>query len=487
MRFNSQDWASTSKLSKDRFGIAPAGGSSYSRVMLSWQLAACICSLSVALVSQEANAAPEETGDTVSSEQRFGGHLQIIESRPTASQPSLGPASAPVTIEFFISLNNPRTGRALQTIRELAARHPTRLQVIFRLTEKREFGSNLAQSFGMEAWTQGRFFPFLDAFYEGRGRPPASKEFADVAAKAGVDYTRVRAAMEASLHRNKLSRNHNRWRRMAVRQLPGLVINGHPIAMGNLSALEKNYDEAYAQSMALLAKGVPKNGLQKELRRISLEKIQSQSRKMRGHVGSLDLAPDEELPTGPVPVAMKALLGGTHRKGPDDASIKAVFLCHLRSSMCRTMFGYLDDLGRLYPNDFQLIYLPLFFPDRPGQENAAEMYEAVLCADEQKSYWEYITTVYEQRIRVNFDRTYALEIASTLNLDAQRFEQCLTTGRQQSRLQAELQLARSSGARHTPALAIGGLLYSGRLYANDLRNLVESLYQPGVLNWLSSP
>lgn len=443
---------------------------------------ACLCVLLLAGLCSPTLAQPKLPGTAAS------GHIHVLESKGITLHPTLGPADAPVRIEFFFNLNNPRTRVSLELIRLLAKRHPTRLHVVFRLTEKREFSSNLAQTFGMEAWKQGRFFPFIDAFYEGRSRPPSTKEFEEVGNKAGIDYSRVRAAMNSSRYQDTLSKNHNHWRRMAVRQLPGLVLNGHPTPIPNsLDALEAIYDQAYEQSIALLARGVPKQSLYSTHREQSLRDSVERAGSLQGHVGSLDLAPDEDLPLGPLPVSMGQLLQGKHRKGPDSAPVKAVFLCHLRSSMCRTMFGYLDDLGRLYPNEFQLIYLPLYFSDRPGQDNAHEMYEAVLCADEQKAYWEYLTLVYQQRIRVNFDNTHAIEIANSLQLDGDRFQSCLESGRQKPRLASELALAKASGARHTPSLAIGGLLYSGRLYANQLRNIVESMRAPGFLDYISQP
>ncbi len=415
-----------------------------------------------------------------------GNHIQVVASSSKTRLPTKGPKLAPVTIEAFINLANPRSFQFLHILDELSKRHPKRLKILYRLTEKLETSNNLAQLFGLEAWHQGQFFPFLDAFYEGRRRPPSYKDFPKVAEKAGVNFQTIHSSVTGN---PELLANHFYWLRMGVLQLPGMLVNGKVTRISNdLESMEDIYDTAYAESIRLLDRGVSREDLarvlQREARKANLKRNEIH---LQGHVGSLDLAPDEDPPTGPVAIAMGALLQGSHRRGINSASVKAAFLCHLQSSLCRFTFDNLVRLQHIYPDDFQFVFLPLFSTDRPNQENTEQMYHAVLCADEQKSYWDYVEAIYNRGVRYNFDLDYALELATSLGLEGKSFARCMETNAYEKQVKAELSIAQKAGITQTPAVAIGGVLYPGRLYLNELRLIVESLRAPGILESLSQP
>ena len=116
------------------------------------------------------------------------------------------------------------------------------------------------------------------------------------------------------------------------------------------------------------------------------------------------------------------------------------------------------------------------------------MYEATLCAEEQGAFWEYYHLAYDQQRRINFDQAFAVDLAASpqLQLNLESFETCLETGRYTDKAQQEVAVVRKVGVTHTPAFAIGGLLYSGRLRFDELRQLIDNELAPGLLESIST-
>lgn len=412
-------------------------------------------------------------------------HVQVLEHSPTTSHPTIGSEFAPVTIEFFINLGNQRSAGNHKILLKLAKRHPKRLRIIYRLTDNRERSSHPSQVFGREAFEQGRFFEFVEAFYSRRRGPSASKDYPEVAERAGVDYARVQEARESMRHDDFLNANYFYWRRMRVPSIPGLLINGHrPASAGSPEALEALYDQAYDESMTALASGVPPRQLYRYLQRKNLRRDDRVSKIS----GAIDNETGEIPPRSPQLVRMNELLKGKHSQGPDDAKVTLIFICHLQSNNCRFMSRSLRMLRRSYEKDVKLIVFPFFDSELPRQDKAQLMHEAALCADEQDAFWEYHRLAYQQQRRINFDQGFAVDLASSplLELDVERFETCLEAGRHTARVQEQVALVRKAGVTHIPALAVGGLVYMGKLHFDQLRTLVDAELAPGLLEAYST-
>jgi protein-disulfide isomerase len=407
-------------------------------------------------------------------------HIHVLENAAALDHPSIGSSSAPVTFEFFFNVGNARSFGQHKVLLQLAKRHPKRLRIIYRLTDNRERSSSLAQIFGREAFEQGRFFEFLTAFYAKRRGPAANKDFPEVAKTAGVDYERVKESLENMRHDEFLNANHFYWRRMHVPSVPGLLVNGHtPARLGDIRFLEALYDQAYEESRDALASGVKHEELGSYLR----NRDKRHERRPTRFTGPTDKEPGEFQPASPRPIRMHELLRGKRSQGPDDAKVTMVFICHLQSNNCRTMTRSLRMLQRSYKGELKLIVHALFSPELPRQDKAQLMHEAAGCAEEQGAFWEYYRLAFEKQRQINFDTGFAVDLASSplLDIDVDSFETCLDSGRYTAAVQDEVARVRKAGVTHVPALAVGGLLYTGRLHFDQLRALVDAELAPGLL------
>lgn len=434
-------------------------------------MAALLGALTLCPSAGSAQATPQDISDE---------HIQVLELAGLGEHPSIGSKWAPVTIEFFFNAGNARSFGYHKTLMDLAVSHPKRLRVVYRLTDNSERSSSLAQIFAREAFVQGRFFEFLDAFYEKRRGPAANKDYPEVAKNAGVDYARVVESLESGRHDAFLMNNHYYWRRNHVPMVPGLLINGHRASrMTNPTRLESLYDEAFLESTRALESGVPIEELARYLRNINQRPDTRQGR----FSGPVDLEPGELQPKSPRVIRMHELLQGKRSQGPEDAKLTMVFVCHLQSNNCRTMSRSMSWLQRSFKRELKVIVYPLFDAELPRQDKAQLMHEAATCAEEQGSFWEYYRLAFDKQRQLNFDQGFAVDLASdrNLDLDVEAFENCLDSGRHTASVQAELALVRKAGVTHVPALAVGGLLYSGRLHYDQLRALVETQLAPGLL------
>lgn len=412
--------------------------------------------------------------------------VHIVEHRAAVTHPTLGPANAPVTIEFFLNLSDgARTPRAHALLRALHKRHPSRLRIIYRLTPGRDSGSAPALSFGREAFEQGRFFPFLEAYYGKRRNHPPAKDYPKIARAAKINPDRVREAAYSMRHQDVLRANRSMWRRMHVANVPGILVNGQPLGrISTIEQLEQAYDLAYDRAEDLLSRGVSPEDLYQRLLEPHLD---VDAIRISGPVDSTE--PGEDPRRGPVQVRMTELLGGRHQLGSDDAPVTLVFICHLGSHYCMTMTKQLDLLREAYKDEVRIIYHPLFAEDRPGHERIRLMHEATLCASEQQAFWSYMDLAFIQQRRVSFDAAIAVELAERpgLDIDEARFQNCLETGRFSQQLAQDLAVGRRAGVKHTPSLVIGGLLYSGRLHFEELHVLVDAALADGLIGRLSQP
>jgi Na+:H+ antiporter, NhaA family len=106
----------------------------------------------------------------------------------------------------------------------------------------------------------------------------------------------------------------------------------------------------------------------------------------------------------------------------------------------------------------------------PGSELASIAAEA---AGRQEHFWEMHDALYDREPSVS--KRSLLEIARTLNLDAERFERDLDNPKLRQRVQEDLADGRRNEVTATPTIFINGIRYDG---AWDFHSLLEALEPP---------
>ncbi len=414
-----------------------------------------------------------------------------IAHRAASAQPMLGPALAPVTLEYFLDPGEHGGERLYHDLERLAARHPSRLRIIYRLESHAASRAALAEA-AVEAAAQGHFAAFLEAAWQ---RPVHTDEaIAAVAAKVGIDERELRRAWKTRRHAATLEDNARWRRRRRVQQRPGLLFNGveplvRPRAM-NLEQLEAAYDEAYGRAAAALAEGIPLAQLYPVLLArvddaydpgpLPIGLIEGSSNR-NGHLPA-PLAPlMRELPApGPEP----------HR-GADDARVRIQFFCNLVSTYCARQSASLTQLVDVFAGEVQVVFLPIATGEPDTDALGRQLAEALWCAGERGHYWEFYDRAFELRRAHQRRRMSARErvedISAGLGLEGDVLWSCVAAGTYTRTVQRTMRAAARAGIDAAPSVLLASRLHVGTKPLEGLIALVLRELEPGLLEqWLPS-
>jgi len=110
---------------------------------------------------------------------------------------------------------------------------------------------------------------------------------------------------------------------------------------------------------------------------------------------------------------------------------------------------------------------PLSF--HPNAEPAAEAAE---CADEQGKFWEYHDAVFQNQDRLG--KELYLELAGKLGLDANKFTQCIESGKYKQEVGDDFNYGSSIGVSGTPTFFINGVKLVGAQPYEAFKQLIDA-------------
>jgi protein-disulfide isomerase len=138
--------------------------------------------------------------------------------------------------------------------------------------------------------------------------------------------------------------------------------------------------------------------------------------------------------------------------GPEDAPITIVEFSDFECPYCRQTQPVLDQIESAYGDRMRLVYRQFPLVDiHPRAQKAAE---ASLCAHEQGAFWEMHDAMFEEPIELE---VASLKFkASTLDIDAASFGECLDSGKYAGRVNSDLKAGMAAGVTGTPTIYING-------------------------------
>ena len=103
--------------------------------------------------------------------------------------------------------------------------------------------------------------------------------------------------------------------------------------------------------------------------------------------------------------------------------------------------------------------------------HAVKAAEAARCAGAQGRFWDFHDLLFNNGKKLEVAQLK--EYASTLGLDAARFDQCLDASEQAAAVQKDVAQAQRLGLTGTPSLFVNGHFLSGAIPYTTLREIVE--------------
>ncbi len=156
-------------------------------------------------------------------------------------------------------------------------------------------------------------------------------------------------------------------------------------------------------------------------------------------------------------------------RGPAQAPITIVEFSDFQCPFCGRLEPVLERVLARYPKDVRLVYRNYPLPElHPQAEKAAE---AGLCAREQGKFWEMHDLMFAEQQSLG-DQDLK-DKARRLGLDADKFAECLDSGRMRSAVEVDVKDGDALGIQGTPASFINGRFLSGAVDEDELSAVID--------------
>jgi protein-disulfide isomerase len=155
------------------------------------------------------------------------------------------------------------------------------------------------------------------------------------------------------------------------------------------------------------------------------------------------------------PPKVRIDIGNSPVRGNPDAPVTIIEFSDYECPYCRRSQATIAQVKEKYQEKVRLVFkdFPLAFHRR-----AVPAASASRCAGEQGKYWEYHDKLFSGTSLQDSDfKRYAEE----LSLDAEKFDECLKSGRHEEAITADTTQGQSVGVTGTPAFFVNGRLLSG--------------------------
>ena len=172
------------------------------------------------------------------------------EIRPASA---VGPANAPVTIEFFTDLQCPQCARYEPVIKSLQAEFPDKVRLVLRHWPLREHEHARIAAYAAEAAaSQGRFWQMVDALYRTQWMWAKAPEprliFRDQARAIGLDLDQFEKDQDSPEVQQRIEADQDRGDEVGIKSTPTVVINGNTVPVSEFS--ENGFRNAIKAALA---------------------------------------------------------------------------------------------------------------------------------------------------------------------------------------------------------------------------------------------
>ena len=158
--------------------------------------------------------------------------------------------------------------------------------------------------------------------------------------------------------------------------------------------------------------------------------------------------------------------------GDANAPVTIVSFEDYQCPFCKRAFDQtFPQLKRDYIDTGKVKYVYRDFPlsFHPQASSAAEASE---CADDQGKFWDYHDAIFNNQNRLG--RDLYIELAGQLNLDVDKFTQCIDTGEFRQEVQADASYGSQIGVSGTPTFFINGIKLVGAQPYAAFQQVIEA-------------
>ncbi|MBP9207322.1 MAG: hypothetical protein KBG28_25355 [Kofleriaceae bacterium] len=394
-----------------------------------------------------------------------------VDHHAADAAPTLGPASAAVTVELFIVPGAANSRAPFELLRDLQQAHPSRLRLVVRPLGRDRI--NAAEA-ALEAQAQGRFFTFFELLGKQRGVSLSRDRLAQLAAQVGMDVDRLHAAWADDRHDATLASNEGRRMRLHAGSPPDALFAGQPTPRPLSSLTREELEELYQAAYTRAVSADPAAGTEPDP----------------------DARPDLLLVPGPIDddaavgvdepgrlLRRPLPLDRWPSVGPDSAPATIAVLCNLRRASCQRQLALATAMRAVFEDQLRVVWGPAFDLDGDDAAELTLLHDAALCGHSLGVGWTWVEQALTATQRRRGDDSVAAEIEAvrtSTEVDPAAFASCRARRAGASAWVVASQ--RAAGVTVAPTVIVGGRAYPGGVAdARMLQMLVEDELAPGAL------
>lgn len=349
--------------------------------------------------------------------------------------PTLGPATAPVTVVMFSDFECPFCAQGLETLKRLRDLYPDDVRIAYKAFPLDNHANALiAAMAARSAQAQGKFWEFHDLLFSGRALDPSV--ILAYAQQAQLDMGALVQDLDTLEYAAEVRRDARQARRLGVSSTPTFFVNGRKLSGAKpLAEFDRMIGEELGYADQLRAAGVPDEQLYTETLRGGFEGVEYAD-------GRSGLDPDG---------VYAVPLGDSPRKGSDLAPITVVSFGDFACPFCAKGHATMQRVQAHYGDKIRVVHKHKPLPFHRHADAAAR---AAVAAQKQGKFWEFHDAIYE--VGPKFEPQDLRDIAKQLGLDMQAFEADMNAREVAERVEADLALSMSLGVNGTPAYFING-------------------------------
>lgn len=366
--------------------------------------------------------------------------------------PTLGPATAAVTVVMFSDFECPFCVQGLQTLKTLRDVYPDDVRIAYKaLPMDRHPNALLAAMAARSAQSQGKFWEFHDLLFSGRRLDPSV--ILSYAQHVKLDMDTLVRDLDTLEYGPEVRRDARQARRLGISATPTFFINGRVISGAKpLAEFDRVIAEELRYADNLRTAGVPDNQLYAETLRGGFEEVQYAK-------GRRGLDPDG---------VYAVPLGDSPRKGPENAPITIVSFGDFACPFCAKGNATMERIEAHYGDKIRVVHKHKPLPFHRQADPAAR---AGVAAQTQGKFWEFHDALYA--FGPKFVPEDLRTIAKQIGLDMQAFDTEMNAQPAADRVEADLALSMALGVSGTPAYFINGRPLEGAYPEIHVRLLVE--------------
>ena len=395
---------------------------------------------------------------------------------PVRGAPSLGRPDALVTVVVFSDLKAPASAHADATLSRLRLAYGDDLRVVWRNDPGDDDVAFTLAEAAVEAHAQGgdsAFWTFHDMLIERAWDGGAEREELDqIAAEAGLDARRMRAALDEHVHEAAVRADMELARRIGVRSGPALVINGSEID-GEASTREVRalVDRVRAHAQAL----APRERVYALMVDAPVRPQVEAQQVARGPAGCArgDNAAAADGDAAEGSDAERIPVGRSPSLGCPDALVTMVVFSDFQCPFCSRVTDTLRALRSRYGADLRIVWKNNPLPFHNNAPLAAEAAMEVYAQRGAAGFWRFHDVLFANQ--QHLERADLERYARRAGVDMRRFSDALDEHTHAAEIEADKSLAMEIGAAGTPNFFINGTQLVGAQPVERFTTLIDAV------------